>query len=233
MVANNGREALTALAQGTFDLLLTDIQMPEMDGFAATKAIRQRETETGGHLPIVAMTAHAMKGDAERCLEAGMDGYVSKPIRRQALYDTIEQVMTAQTARTAVPAGNEAGSESSDDETQIGVDEIFDAAELTEEYEGDEDLLAEMVNSYFELAPRLMDDLRTAVGRSDTAAVASIAHTLKGGCGNFFAKAAFEAALRLENMGKEGDLSGAEEALQKLRQELERLREALNQRVRT
>jgi HPt (histidine-containing phosphotransfer) domain-containing protein len=90
-----------------------------------------------------------------------------------------------------------------------------------------------MVTSYFELAPGLMDDLRTAVGKGDSAAVTSIAHTLKGGCGNFFAKAAFEAALLLENMGKQGDVSGAEDGLRKLQQELDRLKEALKNSVQT
>jgi CheY-like chemotaxis protein len=91
-VAANGHEALAALRSGEFDLVLMDVQMPEMDGFEATAAIRQRERDGGVHLPIVAMTAHAMKGDRERCLAAGMDGYVSKPVRRidlQAALDAL------------------------------------------------------------------------------------------------------------------------------------------------
>ena len=91
-VANNGREALDALKKDSFDVALMDIQMPVMDGFAATAAIRELEKETGQHLPIIAMTAHAMKGDEERCLAAGMDGYVSKPIRRKALYAALEDL---------------------------------------------------------------------------------------------------------------------------------------------
>jgi CheY-like chemotaxis protein len=91
VVANNGREALTALAQQAFDLVLMDVQMPEMDGFEATAAIRLKEKTTGGHVPIVAMTAHAMKGDEERCLAVGMDGYISKPIRARDLLDLVEK----------------------------------------------------------------------------------------------------------------------------------------------
>jgi CheY-like chemotaxis protein len=90
VVANNGKEALAALARGPFDVVLMDVQMPEMSGFEATSAIRQRERETGGHVPIIAMTAHAMRGDRERCLEAGMDHYVSKPIRAQDLFEAID-----------------------------------------------------------------------------------------------------------------------------------------------
>ena len=90
-VANNGREGVDAVASGAFDVVLMDVQMPEMDGFDASRAIRKRELTTGAHIPIVAMTAYAMTGDRERCLEAGMDGYVSKPIRARELLDAVEK----------------------------------------------------------------------------------------------------------------------------------------------
>ncbi|HKX29444.1 MAG TPA: response regulator [Blastocatellia bacterium] len=93
--ANNGREALLILEHESFDLALMDIQMPEMDGFEVTAAVREREAGTGTHLPIIAMTAHAMKGDRERCLEAGMDDYVSKPIQRKELFEVIERLTAA------------------------------------------------------------------------------------------------------------------------------------------
>jgi CheY-like chemotaxis protein len=89
VVANNGREALEKLAEERFDLVLMDVQMPEMDGFEATAVIRGKEKESGGHLPIIALTAHAMKGDRERCLDAGMDAYVAKPIKARVLLETI------------------------------------------------------------------------------------------------------------------------------------------------
>jgi CheY-like chemotaxis protein len=91
--AGNGREALLALEREEFDLVLMDVQMPEMDGFEATSEIRSREQTTGRHLPIIAMTAHAMKGDEEQCLRAGMDGYITKPIRPQELFRVIEQFL--------------------------------------------------------------------------------------------------------------------------------------------
>jgi CheY-like chemotaxis protein len=89
-VAENGKEALSSLEKERFDLILMDVQMPEMDGLQTTRAIREREKTTGGHIPIVAMTAHALKGDRERCLEAGMDGYVSKPFNAKDLSEAIQ-----------------------------------------------------------------------------------------------------------------------------------------------
>jgi CheY-like chemotaxis protein len=99
VAAGDGRQALAALAQEHFDVVLMDVQMPDMDGFEATAAIRDEEKTTGAHVPIIAMTAHAMKGDEERCLRAGMDGYVSKPIDAPSLFRTIESL---------IPAGSEA-----------------------------------------------------------------------------------------------------------------------------
>jgi CheY-like chemotaxis protein len=90
IVAEDGSKALEVLKQDTFDLVMMDVQMPVMDGFETTQIIRNQEERTGRHIPIVAMTAHAMKGDRERCLESGMDGYVSKPINLQELHETID-----------------------------------------------------------------------------------------------------------------------------------------------
>jgi CheY-like chemotaxis protein len=93
VVTSNGREAVEALERESFDLVMMDVQMPEVDGFEATALIRERENGTGTHLPIVAMTAHAMTGDRERCLAAGMDSYVSKPIQSKELFEAIEKLI--------------------------------------------------------------------------------------------------------------------------------------------
>jgi two-component system, sensor histidine kinase and response regulator len=103
VVVGTGREALAALAQQSFDLVLMDVQMPEMDGFEATAAIRAQERASGGHLPIIALTAHAMKGDHERCLAAGMDGYMAKPIKANELYAALDQLLPS-TADANAPA---------------------------------------------------------------------------------------------------------------------------------
>jgi CheY-like chemotaxis protein len=92
-VAGDGQTALEVLRDGAFDLVLMDVEMPNLDGLEATAAIRQRERDGGGHVPVIAMTAHAMKGDRERCLEAGMDDYVSKPIRAADLFQKIAEVL--------------------------------------------------------------------------------------------------------------------------------------------
>ena len=118
-VAMNGREALELFSRQSFDLVLMDVQMPEMDGLAATAAIREQETKMGGHIPIIAMTAHAMKGDEERCRQGGMDGYVAKPIQRSQLYAAIEAARAggspgggfSLTPTLRSPAGGEEGDE--------------------------------------------------------------------------------------------------------------------------
>src|SRR5206468_9433690 len=104
VVAGNGREVLAALDRGSFDLVLMDVQMPEMDGFEATAAIRAREKGTGRHVPIIALTAHAMKGDRERCLEAGMDAYISKPLRPRELLGVLDTVVSGGTVRSPAAA---------------------------------------------------------------------------------------------------------------------------------
>ncbi len=102
MIANNGKEVLSILESGSFDIILMDIQMPEMDGYETTATIRLKEKETNKHIPIIAMTAHAMKGDRQLCLDAGMDGYVSKPIKTKELYDVIEGPLTETTGAKSV-----------------------------------------------------------------------------------------------------------------------------------
>jgi CheY-like chemotaxis protein len=104
LVAANGRQALALLEQHAVDLVLMDVQMPDMDGLEATAAIRQKEKSNGDHLPIVAMTAHAMQGDRERCLGAGMDGYLAKPVQPSELYGVIESLAGARQAPPARPS---------------------------------------------------------------------------------------------------------------------------------
>jgi CheY-like chemotaxis protein len=237
LVVSNGREALAALEKQRFDIVLMDVQMPEMDGFEATTAIRKNEKATGTpkgkatksheavgelrgtkqteHIPIIAMTAYAMKGDRERCMEAGMDGYVSKPIKTQELFDAIESLVgTSAEAETTAQAEQHA-------------DEIFDKAAVLDNIDGDVELLRELVETFFEEYPELLSQIREAIAHGDNTALMRAAHTLKGSVGVFATKPAFEAALKLEMMGRNGDLAHAEEAYAVLEKELERLKMAL------
>jgi two-component system sensor kinase len=211
VVANNGREAVEAVDREAFDLVLMDVQMPEMDGFAATKAIRQKEHSTGNHIPIVAMTAGAFKDDRERCLNAGMDAYLSKPIRPATLYEMIDAM--------TLPSNAEQGS--------VQAESIMDWNAALEQIGGSEDLLRELMELFVEESGKLMPALRQAVEQRNMAEVRRLAHTIKGAATHFTAHSVVAAALRLETMGRDGDLAGADEAYARLEREVEQLKQAL------
>jgi CheY-like chemotaxis protein len=215
VVAANGKEALAALGRERFDLVLMDLEMPEMGGFEATAAFRAREAEAGGHVPVIALTAHAMKGDRERCLAAGMDGYVTKPILARELFAAIDGVLAGAAPEARPPrAGPPAA-------------EVFDLAEALKHVGDDVGLLRDLAGMFEAEGPRMLAQVRAAAEAGDAAKLKRAAHTLKGAVGTFGAHAAFEAALRLEVMGGDGDLTGAAEAAEALGRELARLHRAL------
>ena len=218
VVTTNGREAVDALQREVVDVVLMDLQMPEMDGLEATRIIREREKAVGGHLPIIAMTAHAMKGDRERCLEAGMDGYLTKPIRTQALLETLEAYRGVGGPVTAGTANAPAVFEP-----------VFDLTAALERVCGDRDLLAELAALFEGERPRLLEEMREALARGDTAALERAAHTLKGAVGNFAASAALVAARKLERLARDGEMPSARTAFAALEEELGRLQLALEQ----
>jgi CheY-like chemotaxis protein len=215
VVARNGLEALEALEQQSFDVVLMDVQMPKLDGLEATTRLRQREQGTGRHVPVIAMTAHAMKGDRERCLEAGMDGYVAKPIRAQELFEVLETLASVR----AEPAPNAAA--------PPPPDAALDEAEALRHTGGDPELLRELAGIFLDSCPKQLSELRDAVTRRDSPAVRREAHRLKGELRTFGARAASEAAQRLETMGRAGELDQAEEAYAALEDALTRLLPAL------
>jgi CheY-like chemotaxis protein/HPt (histidine-containing phosphotransfer) domain-containing protein len=209
-VAENGREVLALLERRPFDVVLMDVQMPEMDGLEATAAIRDRERARGGHLPIVALTAHAMKGDAERCLAAGMDAYLAKPLQPRELASAIAGALRSTTAGAAASARGGAGG-------------AVDVPRLLERVGGDRRALADLVRVFRADWPKQRARLRTAIRGSDAAALRAAAHALKGAVSNFAAPAATEAALRLQKMGEAGQLAGAGAGLERLEAEVEAL----------
>ncbi len=220
VVATNGREALEALEKHPVDAVLMDVQMPEMDGFEATTAIREREKSTGAHLRIIAMTAHAMKGDRERCLAAGMDDYVSKPVQTRELLAAI--------TRQLAPEADQARAAKSAADKPAFV-EIFDSAAALERVEGDRKLLAEMAKLLENESPKLLQQLRTAVAQADVNGLERAAHTLKGALGSLAATAAFNVAQELEAVARQGDVARAESLAVALEKEIELLRPALEQ----
>ncbi len=213
-VAGNGREALAALEVQSFDVVLMDVQMPEMDGLTATRALRAREKQTGGHIPVIAMTAYAFKGDRERCLEAGMDGYVSKPVHGAALVQAIAAAVLDATPPPTRPAPRAAAA----------AGPCMDRQEALAQAGGDPGLLAELARLFLAECPQWTAALQAALTEGAPARLLEAAHVLKGTLNVFAAHAAADAAFRLERMGRDGDLSGAAVVWITLEQELARLR---------
>ena len=218
VVAADGAEALSKLDKAAgpkFDVVLMDVQMPVMGGFEATAAIRARERTTGAHLPIVAMTAGATKDDRESCLRAGMDAHLTKPVRSENLFRVVESFGGA--AASSVP-GTRGGKEA------VG---SFNEAAMMAHVGGDERLLRELVDLFLEDLPDRLASVRKAVRRQDAQALSCAAHALKGAVSHFAARETSEFALKLERMGRTGDLEGAEEAFVGLKNEIGRLTRAL------
>lgn len=218
VVACNGKEALDYINTQHFDLILMDIQMPIMDGFEATKAIRNQEKNTEKHVPIVAMTAHAIKGIKEHCLEVGMDGYISKPIRYEKLFETIDLILSP----GAVTITKKETSE------KKNVEKLFDRDVALARVDGDSELLREIIHIFFEDTPYKMEKLHQAIENNDATSVEMQAHSLKGSAGNIGANVIKEVALQMELAGKEKDLENARSLYKKLVDEFEKVKYLLS-----
>jgi CheY-like chemotaxis protein len=219
-VAPNGKEALAALgiskdqpelqaspSNPPFDLVIMDVQMPEIDGFQTTQLIRIHERHTGSHVPILAMTAHATPGDREKCLAAGMDGYLSKPIQPGELRRAVA-ALGRKNCRVA--GGTEFESYQAPAASQ-GF-RCIDRATALKSVAGDWGLLRLLIHSFLEECPRLFTALRAAIVATDAKAQHIAAHTLKGTALMFGAQALGKAAQQLEDMGRQNDLAQASEA---------------------
>ena len=195
-----------------------DLQMPEMDGFQATVAIRSAEAEGRRHVPIVALTAHAMKEDRLRCLSVGMDGYVSKPIRepdlRQAIDDCmkrIEQQAALESSSVARPPSRTAAVPAMDVDAALA------------RVDGDRGFLGQMALLYLAESPGLLARIRAAIDAGDPLALIDPAHSLKNWAGNFVATAAYDAVASVEDLGRAGNLAEGAAALAQLEREIDRL----------
>lgn len=216
----DGKEAVEALEADRYDVVLMDVQMPEMDGFAATKAIREKETGTGKHQPIIAMTAHAMRGDKEKCFEMGMDDYVSKPMKAKELYEAISRMLVLEKGQesmenTTTPTGKSP--------VPLKEKPLLDLTNVMDALDGDKELLKELTHDFVATLEQQIIELEEVVHSQDPQAIMAQAHSLKGAVGNFGAKESYDLAYQLESMGRNRDLGNSRETFVKLKEELIKL----------
>ncbi len=227
-IAENGREAVEACRQKHYDLILMDIQMPEMDGFEATKIIRSGvrgpgseeypEPRTSHLVPIVAMTAHAVKGYESRCLEAGMNDYIAKPVKRKSLLEIIEQWTVPE--HESRPRGAESDTQPRNPEPA----EAMDFQKALEEFENDEEFLNELLDGFLQHLDVQIGRIREALSQGDADIVRREAHSIKGGAANLSADMLSEIAYQLEIEGKSESLEKCPFILEKLEKEYGRLK---------
>ncbi|MBL9129822.1 MAG: response regulator [Verrucomicrobiaceae bacterium] len=223
-IATNGQEAVELVRDRTFDAILMDVHMPEMNGFQATAAIRQIEEKHGGHVPIIAMTANALKGDREQCIAAGMDDYVAKPIHSAELLHAVERFMHGRTAapprlEIAPPAGT-AVKPKKRAPAAFKADEFISAA-------GGPDMARQLIAIYAEDSGKFLQAASSALAAGNSVALYEAAHSLKGMLGVYTATRASETASHLCHLAQDGDLFGARALLEKLKKECAKLGTAL------
>lgn len=207
LTANNGRDVLSILEREKVDLILMDVQMPDVDGLEATRVIRQKEKSSGEHVPIITVTAHAMKGDRETCLAAGADGYISKPLQAEELFGAMEQCLAGK-AGVASPS-------------------VVNALEALERCQGDHKLLAEIIELFDQSSRDLLREMESCMERGDAAALVKAAHTLKGSLGIFGKGPAYKAVEELESGARKEDLASVREAFGPMLSSVQTLRDAL------
>jgi len=227
-VVGNGLLALDRITKQDFDVVFMDVQMPEMDGLSATRAIRDYETGGGRHIPIIAMTAHAMKEDRERCIQAGMDDYVSKPISPEKLLQSLQNLLPHKLA-----TGPKATEPEADEPTEApptpASTEIFTPSAVLEAFDNDWEFLTSSIDLFISEYPAMLQGIQQAVAAGNDKDLERSAHALKGMLGNFRAKSAAKTALTLEQMGRAGDLATAEEELAQLETQVRQLEAQLSQ----
>ncbi|MBF0550397.1 MAG: response regulator [Deltaproteobacteria bacterium] len=210
IIAANGIEVLEALTKDNFNLILMDVQMPDMDGIQATAAIREMEKQTGEHIRIIALTAHALKGDSDKCLAAGMDDYLTKPIRPNELLQSIENARSY-----PIP------------EPDAAQGEPVDLREFENRCSGDPKLIRQLVLLFLGNYHKYLADIREAINRRDPRDLEYRAHFLKGVLTNFSARSARIIAARLEELAKDEKLNDAESVYSALEEQMARVKPCL------
>ncbi len=222
-VAGDGREALAALERRSYDAVLMDWHMPEMDGFQATVEIRRREAGRR-HVPIIAMTAGALAEDREKCLAAGMDDYVSKPVKEKDLESVLNRWLVGAPSTTTATTHPQGGSPESTDEVLDAVQ--FDGLRRLAAASGDPSFLRTLVDNYIDDAESQIEELRQAAARGDAPALLAVAHGLRGTSATIGAAGVATACQSLENSAVRGEIDGAG-GLDRVAGELRRAKKAL------
>jgi CheY-like chemotaxis protein len=235
VVANDGREAVEAVEKDAFDVVLMDVQMPVMDGLEATRVIRRREQNGGCHTPIFAMTAAAMKGDRERCLAAGMDGYIAKPIDASGLLGILAGVDPKPSGDGG--AANKTPTDVRPDQpglsaSPVGVisacgDDVIDLETARKRVPGGDHALKELAQMMLDESPKMIEQIRGAIVAQDAERVKLGAHKLRGSAEWFAARPVIESASRLETLGRDGCFDQADQVLDELERRLSLLKSAL------
>jgi CheY-like chemotaxis protein/HPt (histidine-containing phosphotransfer) domain-containing protein len=213
--AENGEQVLAALAAEAFDIILMDVQMPVLDGFATTALIRYQEESSGKHIPIIALTAHALKGDRETCMQAGMDGYVPKPIKPEHLLRALEVLAPTQPLSAGTP---EPGW------TQAGLEGILAVEETMARLSGDRKLWLELLALFAQDAPKQFAVLRQAIADKDYGQARNAGHKLKGSAGNVGVKGIHALAMQLEAVMEARDAARGQAVLSSLEEEFEKFK---------
>ncbi len=233
-VVDNGKKALDALEQSDYDLVLMDLQMPDMGGREATEVIRRREQGTGRHVSIIAMTAEAMKGDRERCLEAGMDDYIAKPIDSESLLQVMLRCV-ARSATAGCPLASSPGGSNTESPREPRLESADAAASIDWEHwqrlmGNDDRLMKDSVAILREQCPSLLNDIEQALASADSAALARSAHSLKGLIGYFGSPAVANSTQELEQLAKQNQLADAAAVVDRLRHQMRQILAAINDR---
>jgi CheY-like chemotaxis protein/HPt (histidine-containing phosphotransfer) domain-containing protein len=223
----NGEEALKALAVTAYDLVLLDVQMPVMDGLETARHIREPGSEVLNHaVPIIAMTAHALQGDREKCLAAGMNDYVSKPVAPQALAETLEKWLGAGGETTS------AGAAVAGEVETLAEPVVFDYAALVERMMGDEEITRKIMELFVQTVPEQIAELKATLAGGERKVFERQAHSLKGSAANVSGERMRAVALALEMAARAGDEAGMRTKLEALEGEFAALRKALEGELR-
>ncbi|MBW1901274.1 MAG: response regulator [Deltaproteobacteria bacterium] len=232
IIAENGQKAVAALKTSHFDVVLMDIQMPVMDGYNATMEIRRTEQDTGQRIPIIAMTANVMKGDREKCLEAGMDDFVPKPIMAEDLYRTLEKWVHGD--RHVIPKTEQVDmnqdapfKESSHAPSSHG--DPLDLSPVLDKYGDDMCFFRELSEIFMRDTPEVIEDLKYSLKNEDSKEVENLAHKLKGTAGNFGIECLYKLFTELQELGKENNLNEASRVLSKAATMYEQVASSLKQ----